>query len=66
MMTPEEKSIIRMRFRVAAFAFLTSGLLMAFVLAWFDKDVTAFGVVMGGLVLPMTGLLVADYATTPK
>ena len=65
-MTPDEKSVVRLRFRISAFVFLTSGLVMAFVLAWFDKDVAAFGVVMGGLSLPMTGLLVADYATTPK
>lgn len=65
-MTAETKSQRRYRFRVAAFVFLTACLVMAFFLAMQDKDVTAFGVVTGTLSAPMAGLLIADYATTPK
>lgn len=65
-MTPEQKSINRRRFRIAAFVFLSVALLMAFALALAGKDVAAFGVVTGTLAAPMTGLLIADYATTPK
>ena len=65
-MTPEQKSRNRLRFRLAAFVFLTACLLMAFALAWADKDVTAFGVVTGTLAAPMAALLVADYVTTTK
>lgn len=65
-MTTEQKSKTRYRFRIAAFVFLTSCLMMAFFLAMQDKDVTAFGVVTGTLAAPMAVLLGADYATTPK
>ena len=65
-MSPHDKSINRTRFRVAAFVFLITCLFMAFALALIDKDVTAFGVVTGTLAVPMSGLLIADYATTPK
>lgn len=66
MMTTSQKSQNRFRFRVAAFIFLASCLAMAFYLAITDKDVAAFGVVTGTLAAPMAGLLIADYATTPK
>ncbi len=65
-MTADQKAINRYRFRVAAFVFLTACLVMAFVLAWVGKDVTAFGIVTGTLSAPMAALLIADYATTPK
>lgn len=65
-MSADEKSSIRTRFRIAAFVFLAASLAMAFLLALLEKDVTAFGVVTGTLAAPITGLLVADYATTPK
>lgn len=65
-MTADQKSTTRTRFRVAAFVFLATSLIMAFFLALIDKDVTAFGIVTGTLSAPMAGLLIADYATTPK
>lgn len=65
-MTPEQKAIIRLRFRIASFAYLAAIGLMAFVLAWSGKDVAAFGVVAGTIAAPLTVLLGADYATTPK
>lgn len=65
-MTIEQKAINRFRFRVAAFAYFAVMLLMAFILTALDKDLTGFGIVAGAVATPMTGLLVADYATTPK
>ena len=65
-MTAEQKSINRFRFRVAAFVFFAAALLMAFGLAYLQKDVTGFGVVVGTVSVPIGALLVADLATTPK
>ena len=65
-MTPEQKSINRLRFRVAAFFYLAALGVMAFILAWLGKDVSGFALVSGTLATPMSALLVADYATNPK
>lgn len=65
-MTLEQKAINRYRFRVAAFVYFAVMLVMAFILAALEKDLTGFGIVAGAVATPMTGLLVADYATSPR
>lgn len=57
---------MRLRFRIFAAVMLTIQLLMAFVLAYQNKDLTGFGLVTGTIDTPLAALLVADYATKPS
>lgn len=57
---------MRFSFRVASFVVLLIMLIMGFILAWFGRDVTGFGVVAISVCTPMAGLLVVDYISEPK
>lgn len=65
-MTSQQKAQLRLKFRIAAMVILTIQLIMAFILAYQEKDLTGFGLVTGTIDTPLAALLVADYATTPK
>jgi hypothetical protein len=65
-MTIAEKEELRLKFRIAAFLMIAVELMMGFVLAYLSKDISGFSTLVLGLNTPITGLLVADYATTPK
>jgi len=60
-----DKDIIRLKFRVTALMVLVVSLLLAIALDMLSIDATTFISVFQASIVPLSGLIVADYATKP-